>query len=169
MKRHPLAGLIIIAVGLSILFSFHFFSFIMGIIVLWIGVKILTGHNRRFGDFAYDVRGMLNEDYLKRVLVFSGINTKLKTENFEGMELVVVFGGGEIDASQVKTKKTNVDIDLVAILGGVKVRIPKGWAVKSEGMGMLGGFDNRTEVSGKPLVTVHLKGVAILGGVEVVN
>lgn len=169
MRGHTLAGVIIILIGLSILFSFPVFNFVFALIVLWIGVRILTGRHGKHVNYWGESKGTINEDYLRRVLVFSGIQTKLKSENFEGAELVTIFAGGEIDASNVTTKKSNIDIDLVAVLGGIKLRIPKGWQVKSEGMGILGGYDNNTEPSSKSGVVVHLKGVAILGGVEVVN
>jgi hypothetical protein len=97
------------------------------------------------------------------------MRVKLKTENFEGMELTTIFAGGEIDAGTVGTKKSDIYLDLVSIFGGVKLRIPKGWVVKSEGTGIVGGFNNNTNSSAKSGVTVHLKGVVIFGGVEVVN
>jgi hypothetical protein len=168
MRGHTLAGVIIVILGLSILFNFPIFNFLIAFIVLWIGVRILTGRGK-FGTFGTEMGGSVSEDYLRRVLIFSGIKTKLKTENFAGMELVTVFGGGEIDAGSVSTKKTNIDMDLVSIFGAIKVKIPKGWKVVSEGTGIFGGFDNKTEASSKSAVTVHLKGAAIFGGVEVIN
>jgi len=168
MRGHIIAGVIIILIGLSILFGFPLFNFIFAFIVIWIGVRILTGRGE-MDHFWSEGKGSASEDYFRRVLIFSGIRTKLKTENFEGMELVTIFGGGEVDAGGVGTKKTDIDIDLVAIFGGVKLRLPKGWEVKSEGTGILGGFDNKTVSSAKSGVTVHLKGAAIFGGVEVVN
>jgi hypothetical protein len=169
MRGHQLAGLIIILIGLSILFNFPIFNFLFAFIILWIGVKILTGQGKSFGGMVTKTGGTISEDFVKRVLIFSGIKAKLKTDNFEGMDVVSIFGGGEIDASGVKTKKTSIDIDLVSIFGGLKLTLPKGWVVKSEGAGIIGGFNNNTNVSGKSTVTVHLKGAAIIGGVEVVN
>lgn len=169
MKSHTLLGIIIILIGLSILFHFPILNFIFAFAILWIGVKILSGQGRTFGSVGSSTKGVLNEDSLSRVLIFSGLKTKLKTENFEGMDVVTIFGGGEIDAGSVKTKKTKIDIDLVSVFGGIKLVIPKGWQVKSEGVGIIGSFNNNTESYAKPSVTVHLKGAAIFGGVEVVN
>lgn len=169
MRGHQLAGIIIILIGLSILFHFAIFNFLFAFIILWIGIKILTGQSQMFGSVMSSTKGTLSEDFVRRVLIFSGIKTKLRTENFEGMDVVAIFGGGEIDATGVKTKKNNIDVDIVAIFGGIKFIVPKGWSVKSEGAGIIGGFDNKTDFSGKPTVTIHLKGAAIFGGVEVVN
>lgn len=168
MKSHTLAGLIIILIGLSILFHFPIFSFLFAFVILWIGVKIMTGQGSSFGGFM-ETKGVLRSNNLKRVLVFSGINAKLTADNFEGMELVCIFGGGELDANTAVSKKKDVDIEVVAIFGGLKLRIPKSWKVKSEGTGIIGGFNDRTNPPGKSTTTVHLRGVAIFGGVEIVN
>jgi hypothetical protein len=169
MKSHTLLGIIIILIGLSILFRFPILNFIFAFVILWIGVKILSGQGKMFGSVASSTKGVLNEDTLSRVLIFSGLKTKLITENFEGMDVVTVFSGGEIDAGSVKTKKSKIDIDLVSVFGGLKLVIPKGWQVKSEGVGIIGAFNNNTDSVSKSPVTIHLRGAAIFGGVEVVN
>lgn len=169
MKSHTLLGVVIILIGLSILFNFPIFNFLVAFVILWIGVKILTGQSRTFGNLASSTKGTLNEDFLNRVLIFSGIKARVNSQHFEGMELVTIFGGGELDASEAKPKGNKLEIDLVAIFGGIKLRIPKGWSVRSEGVGILGGFNNNTQAPPKTSVTVNLKGAAIFGGVEVVN
>lgn len=168
MKSHTLVGIIIILVGLSILFHFAIFNFLFAFVILWIGVKMLTGQGSSFGGFT-ETKGTLRSDYLRRVLVFSGINAKLLSQSLEGIEIVSIFGGGELDATGVSTKKKDVDIELVSIFGGMKIRLPKSWNVKSEGMGIIGGFNDKTSPSAKSVVTVHLKGVAIFGGAEAIN
>jgi len=168
MRGHNFIGVIIIIIGLSILFSFPFFNIIFALILLWVGVRIVSGRSWSGGPWK-QATGIIKEDFLRRVLVFSSLQSKLKTESFEGMEIVAIFGGGELDASAISTKKTNVDINLVTIFGGIKLKLPKGWTVKNEGAGILGGFDNNTTPSSKSSVIVHLKGVAMFGGVEVEN
>jgi hypothetical protein len=70
MRGHILAGVIIILIGLSILFGFPLFNFIFAFIVLWIGVRILTGQGKH-GHYWPEGKGSSNEDYFRRVLVFS--------------------------------------------------------------------------------------------------
>lgn len=168
MRPHYFIGIIIILAGLSFLFNIPVFNIIIALVLLWIGVRILTGHKHNLGNYWSESKSTLNEDYLSRVLVFSGMRKKLVTDNFEGIELISIFGGAEIDASEVKTGRKEIDIELVSIFGGIKLKVPKGWLIKSEGMGILGGFDNNTG-SKNGIIIIHLKGVAILGGVEVVN
>jgi len=168
MRRHNIAGIILVLIGISILFSFPFFNIIFALILVWIGINTLTG-KRRWGNFGNENEVTSSEKYLSRVFIFSGMRAKLTSKDFEGMDLTAIFSAAEVDASVVSTKSKELDIELVAIFGGVKVKFPKNWSVKSEGVGILGGFDNNTKAPAKPTVTVHLKGTAILGGVEVLN
>ncbi len=159
-------GILIILFGLSFLFKFPFFNVLLAIVVIGLGIKVLGG---RGSGFDMGRRGETNEDFLKRVLIFSGINRKVVSDTFGGAEVVAIFGGGDIDLSEVKTEGKTLNLDLVAIFGGLKVRVPESWDVESEGMGFLGGFENNTSSPAKESVAVRVKGVAIFGGVEVVN
>jgi hypothetical protein len=46
--------------------------------------------------------------------------------------------------------------------------LPKGWKVSSQGTSILGGFDIRVE-SGEGEVTLNIKGLALFGGVKIIN
>lgn len=165
MTARYIVGAFIILIGLGFLFNFDVFRFIFPVIIILIGIAILTGRHR---SWDYSHVNSISEDNLKRVLVFSGINAKVESTNFSKGELVAVFGGGDLDLSAVKTKAKEVELDLVAVFGGLRVRIPAEWKVTSEGVGILGGFSVETGKSSGN-VLVHLKGAAILGGVEVTS
>jgi hypothetical protein len=168
MRSHTFIGIIIILLGLSILFNIPFFSYLIAFVILWLGIKVLMGEGASPTGFT-STRGVIHDDFLRRVLIFSGISSKLESDDYEGTDLVSVFGGGKLDASGVKTSKKEVDIELVAIFGGLKMKLPKGWSIKNEGVAIFGGFNDNTRPSPKTGVVVHLKGVAIFGGVEIVN
>lgn len=167
MKNSTLWGTIIILIGLSILLHFPIINFLIAFVIIWAGIKIITGQSPTWTGFSSG-KGSSNENRIQRVLIFSGINSKLNSENLEGINLTAVFGGGKVDVAGAKTSKKDIDIELVAIFGGIKLILPKNWKVESEGTGIFGSFDNRTEQA-KTTTTVHLKGAAIFGGVEVVN
>ena len=161
-----IVGVVIILLGLNFLFNLNLVRIIFAGIIIWLGVKVITGNTDKM-DFSEQTDA--EEDFVKRVLVFSGINKKFLSDNFQGAEVVAVFGGGEIDLSEVKTKEKELSMDITAIFGGLKVRVPQTWAVKSEGVGIMGGFDNKTKVGTKKTTEVKLKGLGLLGGVEIVN
>lgn len=165
--KHPILGIVIILIGLSMIGGFHIFNLLIALLIIWLGVKLLTGKSP--SGFYSSGKSSAHEDFIKRFLVFSGVNKKIVSDNFEGAEIGVVFGSCEFDLSEVKTDKKEIELNLVAVFSGIKIKIPKNWNVKTDGMGIMGGFDNATMASSKGLVTVRVKGVAIFGGVEIVN
>jgi predicted membrane protein len=182
-------GILLVVLGLSILIGFSFFQFAVGAVLIWIGVRMLYGHGERhgrdhdhrtgFGDVA---RSASAEEMSSEVFVFSLVNKEFRTENFTYGKVVMVFAGGELDLSQVKTTQEEVVMEVVVVFGGAKLIIPKHWKVVSEGAAIFGGYDNRTEPGTGPSpsqvfqgkiwegeVTLRLKGSAVFGGVEIIN
>ena len=158
-------GSIIILIGINILFDIDIFRILFPLLLIWLGARIIWGKD----NSSFTTQSESREDKLKRILIFSGVQQKVQSDNFEGGEIVTIFGGAEIDLSNAKTKQKQIQLDLVAILGGIKITLPPTWSVCSEGVGILGGFNNQAGKDSKKTVEVNLKGVAILGGVDIVN
>lgn len=157
-------GAFIILLGLGFLFDTNLIRFLLPLILIIIGLRIISGNNR---NWDISKKSESKDDKFSRVAIFSPINEKITAENFQKAEAVAVFGGGEIDLSQSRTKAKNIELELVAVFGGIKVIVPTTWKINSEGVGILGGFTNNTKGNGS--VNVKLQGVSIFGGVEVVN
>lgn len=159
-------GILIILIGISLLVDFPLLRFAFPLLIIWLGIKMIS---RPVGKKSPTSTSENSENIINRVLIFSGIKQRVLSDDFQKAELVVVFGGGELDLSQAKTKQKQIEIEVVAVFGGMKIIVPKNWHVQSEGMGILGGFNNKTELSGTKKTTAKIDGVAIFGGVEVVN
>jgi hypothetical protein len=167
MNGRLIVGFIIILVGIGLLLDLNIIQIIIPLFIIIIGIRIVMGRNDKWG-WEEGGQTVVNEDNLKRVLVFSGTNQKIKSDDFKRAEIVTVFGGADIDLSEVKVKTENITLDFVAVFGGIKVKVPPNWDITSQGVGILGGFDNKTTPSSEK-VKVTLKGTAILGGVEIGN
>lgn len=161
-----IAGIFLITLGLSAILGGDFFKVAFSLILIFIGVMILTKKGRRFGG-SFEKRSS-GEDYLNEVAIFSPINKVIQSDNFSGGKVVAVFGGREIDLSEVKTRGASLEMEIVAVFGGLKLTVPKDWKIKTNGVAIIGGYDNRA-TGGAGSVTLNLKGVAIFGGVEIVN
>lgn len=159
-------GVCILLLGLSILFGFPLLKTAVALAVIWVGIRMMIGKNKKW---EYQFRGETGEDVFKRVLICSGIRAKLVSRYFEYAEITAICGGGEVDFSSVKTTRKEVEFNIVAIVGGLKVKLPKEWAVRSEGVGIVGGYDNKTKSVAKAATTAVIKGTAIVGGVEIVQ
>ncbi len=159
-------GIIIVIFGLNILFDFPFFEAIFALFIIWIGYRmIVKSHNDSGSNEGKD----LSEDFLNKVLVFSGLETKFSSKDFKGGELVTVFGGIDIDATNSSSKEKEINLDMTAVFGGITIKVPKNWKVKCEGFALFGGYDNKTENPSKPSLIVNVRGTAIFGGVEIIN
>jgi hypothetical protein len=92
---------------------------------------------------------------------------------FRGGNLVATFGACEVDLSETNLAGPEVIIEATAIFGGIKVVVPPGWRIVTQGSQFLGGYANKTRPpqSSMPGSAPRLvvKGFALFGGVEVVH
>ena len=51
----------------------------------------------------------------------------------------------------------------------MKLIVPPSWQVQSEGVGILGAFNNQAQLKGVKKTTALVEGVAIFGGVDISN
>jgi len=79
------------------------------------------------------------------------------------------MGGGEIDLREANFADREVEINCVAIMGGIEVIVPPGVEVVVRGLGIMGGFDERPhEAPDDPdAPRVIVTGLALMGGVEI--
>lgn len=157
-------GLFIIAMGLGFLFDLPVLRILFPALIIFLGVKILMGWGK-----PTILKSGIKENKFSRVLVFTGIDSKVTSNDFRGAEVVAVFGGGDIDFSEVKTKATKLKLTFVTVFGGLKIKVPATWNVLTEGVGIMGAFDNKSKTSAKTKIDAHIEGVAIFGGVEIVS
>jgi predicted membrane protein len=166
-----IAGTVLVLLGLSALLGISLMKFILAFIFIAIGIRILSGknsnkwrHNCNFDSSAT----IVDEDLLNEVAIFSPVNKNINSTNFNGGKVVMIFSGGKIDLSQVKTSEKNITLEVVAIFGGGKIIIPKNWKVNSQGTAIFGGYNSKVE-AGSDEVILNIKGAAIFGGIEIVN
>ncbi len=157
-------GAILILMGVGALTGFNVFRLIVPLLLIWWGFHVLTGRRSSFGETDSE----LHEDRLDEVLIFSGTNRKVLSSDFSGGRIVCVFGGAELDLSHVKAKE-EIDLEVVAVFGGAKIKVPTNWEIRSQATAILGGVSNRTEKAKTTATKVKLTGAAVLGGVDIVN
>ncbi|MEU3848857.1 DUF1707 domain-containing protein [Streptomyces sp. NPDC029554] len=103
------------------------------------------------------------------VAVMSGFQRKGRWTMPRRFTCFAFWGGGEIDLREADFTEREVEINAVAIMGGVEVIVPFGVEVVVRGIGVMGGFDHREEgVPGEPgAPRVIVTGFAFWGGVGV--
>ncbi len=124
----------------------------------WADVKVNSG-------FTTD-----STDYLKIESVFSGVQRKVMSKNFQGGKVACVFGGADIDLTQANiTGKVEIKFDVV--FGGAKIIVPPHWNIYNQINGAFHGVDDKRKfnasVTMDPEKVLVLKGSVVFGGVEI--
>ncbi|MDK1347142.1 DUF1707 domain-containing protein [Streptomyces sp. 378] len=103
------------------------------------------------------------------VAVMSGFQRKGRWTMPRRFTCFALCGGGEIDLREANFADREVEINAIAVMGGVDVIVPPGVEVVVRGIGIMGGFDHREEgVPGEPgAPRVIVTGFALWGGVGV--
>jgi hypothetical protein len=103
------------------------------------------------------------------IAIMSGFERKGRWTMPKRFTCFAFMGGGEIDLREANFADREVEINCVAVMGGVQVIVPPGVEVVVRGIGIMGGFehprDDGPPEPGAPRVVVS--GFAFWGGVGV--
>ena len=159
-------GIFILVLGLSALTGLSLMEYAVSLFLIAAGLVLISGRTQNNWEPAKKV--VTNEDQIHEVVIFGPLNKTVKSDNFKGGKITAVFGGGEVDLSQVKTTEKNINLEFVAVFGGGKLIIPKGWKVNSQGVAIFGGYTSKV-AAGEGETVLNIKGAAVFGGVEILN
>jgi len=110
---------------------------------------------------------------LQADVIFSGIDRKFVSQEFEGGRVAVLFGGANIDLRQTNTQRPEIVINADAVFGGVDIKIPDTWMADVRGSGVFGSYEDQThhpaQTGTNPPPRLIVKGGAVFGGVTVRN
>lgn len=106
---------------------------------------------------------------LSALAVLGGVHRGNNSRTFRGGDLTAVMGGCEIDLRQAAIDGEAV-LEVFAMWGGIEIRVPEDWTVVGRVTPILGGFDDKTRPPlGAAAHRLVVRGVAIMGGIEVKN
>ena len=113
-------------------------------------------------------RGDAGSDEVALVAIFDGIDLESRASAFRGGSMFAWFGGISVDLRGAKLSPDGAHLDLHALNGGIAIKVPEGWRVRSSMGAVAGGVDVRApepEAADAPALT--LDGFAVFGGVAV--
>jgi predicted membrane protein len=168
-------GIIVMAVGVFFMIphifreTFHMYNMFWPSIFIIVGIIFII--TRRRGWNAVSSKGMIGDDIIDYVNVFSGGERQIVSQNFRGGRISAVFGGIELDLTKARLAPGRNEIELACVFGGATIIVPDNWYVTIEVTPVLGGFSDsrklspgRTVESSSQLV---IKGAVVFGGGEV--
>ena len=152
-----LAGVAFLLNNLDVL-DFNVFSLFWPIVIILVGWSIIRqGHRKvivQSGDDNY-------------FAMMSGTESRNTSKDYKGGKVTAIMGGVDIDLRNAVIKK-NATLEVFALMGGVEVKVPRGWVVKSQAVVFLGGIENKADdVTKAGAPTLTLVGNVVMGGVEV--
>jgi Cell wall-active antibiotics response 4TMS YvqF len=138
----------------------------IGLVVLgfWAGLMAAAAIMKR----VLRSRGDAESDELALVAIFDGIDLESSASAFRGGSMLAWFGGISVDLRAVKLSSDGAHLDLHALNGGIAIKVPEGWRVRSNMRAVAGGVDVRAvEPDAADAPSLTLEGFAAFGGVAV--
>jgi predicted membrane protein len=113
-------------------------------------------------------------DTLNDTALLGSLNRRFETANFRGGVLTALLGSVELDLrrAQISDPDKLVRIEVIAVLGSVKLRIPETWRLGLLGTPILGSYEDKTIPQARvdqATATLTITGSCILGSVEIEN
>ena len=103
--------------------------------------------------------------------LFGGVHEAPLSISADGEQLIALMGGVDLDLSRVPLPES-LNLSALAVMGGVKIIVPRGTDVVFKGFAFMGGrkFKRHPETRPEDIRSVvYLNAVAIMGGVEVIE
>lgn len=110
-------------------------------------------------------------DFMESIIIFGGDSKKISSYDFKGGKFTTVFGGLELDLTDCCLSKDGAVMEIVSVMGGVTMKVPKEWNIQSETLPVMGGIHDEIQdmpdAYVDPAAVLTLKGVAVLGGIDI--
>ncbi len=138
-------------------------------IFLIIGAVLVFANNKYFSFWKKKTYG---KNEFNSVNIFSGGERIIESKDFEGGNVISVFGGSEINLRNAQILGESAEINMLTVFGGTEIVIPDNWELKLEAFSIFGGLSDErrntsTNVIDKKVLVV--KGLVIFGGGEIKN
>lgn len=164
-------GIVLLAIGVWLLLQnlnvirYDFWDF-------WPLLLVIIGANILWQAFSSKPAGKSSpqsDAMVKGFALLSGVKTRSASQDFRGGDLTAVMGGCEVDLTKAKISGDEAVIDTFAWWGGIEIKVPESWTVVVRGLPLLGGFEDKTKGPADGGQTLIVKGLAIMGAVEIDN
>ena len=118
-------------------------------------------------------RNLATGDATDSFSVFSmmaGVERKSSSKAFRGGDATAIMGGCEIDLRDAQIADEGATIEVFAMWGGIEIMVPGDWSVAISATPVMGGVeDARKMVGSDPTKRLLIKGMVLMGGVEIRN
>ena len=176
IKEEFVSAIVLLSLGSFFYLRTHlpdFRVFFWPLIAMLAGLVLMVksgSSKKKSKDFKDNKKGVLS-DRLEEVAVFGGNNKVVSSQNFEGGEIVAVFGGNEVDLRPANVVEGGAELEVVCVFGGTEIKIPEDWDVEVSATSIFGAVKDERRVVGDLDSTkkIVLTGAVVFGGVVIKN
>ena len=122
-------------------------------------VEIFSGSDSKYHDDTFDLFTM-----------FGGIGRQMTTQEFRGGNMTALFGGVEVDLTEMQVARKPAVINVFTMFGGLTIRASPDMLVRTDVVAIFGGAGDerkqRKMLAGET-PDVVVKGFAMFGGVSI--
>jgi len=175
--RNTLWASVLLIIG--VLFLLNNFDIIhFGIGEFWPVILILVGFLIIKQGTRSSRKDSLGKDEINLSFILGGGDFNFSSTQLRGGDVLAIMGGGTLNLKEADMYGDVMTIDVFALMGGVEIIVPDRWQVTMQGIPFLGGMENKTSSrapaddsasSSEIKKQLVIKGMAIMGGVEVKN
>jgi Cell wall-active antibiotics response 4TMS YvqF len=113
-------------------------------------------------------RGDAESDEVALIAIFDGIDLESRASAFRGGSMFAWFGGISVDLRAARLSSDGAHLDLHALNGGIAIKVPEGWRVRSNMRAFAGGVvAHAPEPEAADAPTLTLDGFSVFGGIAV--
>lgn len=141
------------------------------LLVIGAGVAMIAKEplRRRFENLQQNTRAMDEAaSTFSATAVMSGNTFSVVSQDFRQGEVTAIMGGLEIDFRQASIQ-SQATLQVMAVMGGIEVRVPQDWGVECRATAFLGGVEDKTVPPAQATKRLVIEGFVMMGGVEVKN
>ena len=117
------------------------------------------------------------DDTLNGFVVMGGIKRTSTAQHFRGGEITAIMGGAQLDLRQATIPPgEEASLEILAVMGGCEIIVPPSWTVVTPIVPIMGGIDDKRLaplpggaeiIGGKPAPRLVLRGLLLMGGIEI--
>lgn len=109
--------------------------------------------------------------------VLSGVKRVSTSQRFRGGEVTAFMGGAHIDLRQaIIPPGEEAALDIFAVMGGLEIKVPAAWAIVTPVVPVMGAVEDKRPpalsdsvegIGGRPAPRLVLRGLVMMGGIEI--
>ena len=152
----------------------RFWDMFWPLVLIGIGTALVTQAMQRR---TREVSGADGDSTIAVFAVMGGVKRISTSAHFRGGEVTALMGGAQIDLRQATIPAgEKAVLDVFAVMGGCEIVVPASWSVETPLVPVMGGVDDKrlpplpstgTENIGKPAPRLILRGLLLMGGIEI--